>query len=70
MRTFIKGKLTAFDSVSAVILDIDTTSRRKELAWLDALQPYDESLPIVLMGLQSTTGTAPSSALTSRSPAD
>jgi hypothetical protein len=38
--------------VNAVILDIDTTSLEKELAWLDALQPYDESLPIVLIGLE------------------
>jgi len=48
----LQGKVERIDSVSAVILDIDTTSPEKELAWLDALQPYDESLPIVLMGLQ------------------
>lgn len=36
----------------AVILDIDTTSAEKELAWLDALQPSDESLPIIVLGLQ------------------
>ena len=48
----LQGKVERIDSVSAVILDIDTTSAEKELAWLDALQPYDESLPIVLMGLQ------------------
>jgi len=38
--------------VSAVILDIDTTSPDKELVWLGMLQPYDESLAIVLMGLE------------------
>lgn len=48
----LQGKGERIDSVSAVILDIDTTSAEKELAWLDALQPYDESLPIVLMGMQ------------------
>jgi DNA-binding NtrC family response regulator len=48
----LQGKVERLDSVSAVILDIDTTSAEKELAWLDALQPYDDSLPIVLMGLQ------------------
>jgi DNA-binding response OmpR family regulator len=48
----LQGKVEGIDSVSAVILDIDTTSAEKELTWLDALQPYDESLPIVLMGLQ------------------
>ena len=41
-----------FDSLSAVILDIDTTSPERELVWLGVLQPYDELLPIVLMGLQ------------------
>lgn len=48
----LRGKVEGFDSLSAVILDIDTTSAEKELAWLDALQPYDESLPIVLIGLE------------------
>jgi DNA-binding response OmpR family regulator len=48
----LQGKGERIDSVSAVILDIDTTSAEKELAWLDTLQSYDESLPIVLMGLQ------------------
>jgi len=52
LRT-LQGKVERFDSVSAVILDIDTTSPEKELAWLDALQPpYDEWLPIVLIGLE------------------
>ncbi|TKS59626.1 MAG: hypothetical protein EWM73_03283 [Nitrospira sp.] len=48
----LQGKGDRFDSLSAVILDIDTTSPEKELVWLDGLQAYDESLPIVLMGLQ------------------
>jgi DNA-binding NtrC family response regulator len=39
-------------SARAVILDIDTTSAEKELAWLDEFQPSDESLPIILLGLQ------------------
>jgi len=51
LRT-LQGKVGRIDSVSAVILDIDTTSPEKELAWLDALQPYDEWLPIVLIGLE------------------
>jgi len=51
VRTVL-DKVKRFDSLSAVILDIDTTSPEKELVWLDGLQAYDESLPIVLMGLQ------------------
>ena len=51
LRT-LQRKVERIDSVSAVILDIDTTSPEKELAWLDALQPYDEWLPIVLIGLE------------------
>lgn len=51
VRTLL-GKVERFDSLSAVILDIDTTSPEKELVWLGVLQPYDELLPIVLMGLQ------------------
>jgi len=39
-------------SASTVILDIDTTSAEKELAWLDSHQPYGESLPIIVLGLQ------------------
>ena len=46
------GEVERIDSVSAVILDIDTTSVEKELECLSGLLPYDESLPIVLMGLQ------------------
>jgi DNA-binding NtrC family response regulator len=52
LRT-LQGKVERNDSVSAVILDIDTTSAEKELGWLDALQPYDEWLPIIVMGLQA-----------------
>ena len=48
----LQGKVERIDSVSAVILDIDTTSPDKELVWLGMLQPYDESLAIVLMGLE------------------
>jgi DNA-binding NtrC family response regulator len=39
-------------SARAVILDIDTTSVEKELAWLDEFQPSDGSLPLILLGLQ------------------
>jgi DNA-binding NtrC family response regulator len=55
LRT-LQGKVERIDSVSAVILDdddIDTTSAEKELGWLDALHPYDEWLPIIVMGLQA-----------------
>ena len=51
LRT-LQGKVERIDSVSAVILDIDTTSPEKELVWLGMFQPYDESLAIVLMGLE------------------
>ena len=52
VNTLIKGDIDAIHSVSSVILDVDTTSPEKELAWLDAFRPYDESLPILLIGLQ------------------
>ena len=52
VKTLIKGDIDSIHSVSSVILDVDTTSPEKELAWLDALRPYEESLPILLMGLQ------------------
>lgn len=53
VNTLIKGKIDPIPSMSAVILDIDTTPAEKELAWLNnRFQPYDESLPIVLIGLQ------------------
>jgi len=52
VKTLMKGEIDRIPSINAVILDIDTTTAEKELAWLDALWPYDESLPIVFMGLQ------------------
>jgi CheY-like chemotaxis protein len=51
VRTLL-GEVARFDSLSAVILDIDTTAPAKELVWLGVLQPDDDFLPIVLMGLQ------------------
>jgi len=51
VRTLI-GEVVHIDSVSAVILDIDTNAAERELAWLSLLQPCCESLPIVLMGVQ------------------
>jgi DNA-binding response OmpR family regulator len=51
MRTLLTT-VERFDSLSAVILDSDTTSPEKELVWLGVLQPNDVLLPIVLMGLQ------------------
>ena len=51
LRTLL-GEVERFDSLRAVVLDIDTTSPEKELVWLGVLQPYDELLPIVLMGLR------------------
>jgi DNA-binding NtrC family response regulator len=53
VRTLMNADVDRIDSVNAVILDHDTTAAEKELAWLDALQPCEESLPIVLMGLQA-----------------
>ena len=51
VRTLI-DEIERIGSVSAVILDIDTTAAERELAWLNLLQPCHESLPIVLMGVQ------------------
>ncbi len=48
----LKDEVENICATRAVILDIDTTSAEKELAWLDALQPSNESLPIILLGLQ------------------
>jgi DNA-binding NtrC family response regulator len=48
----LKDEVGNIRSARAVILDIDTTSAEKELAWLDEFQPSDESLPIILLGLQ------------------
>jgi len=42
--------------LSAVIVDIDTLSEEKELALVELLQQYGESLHIVLMGLQIPDG--------------
>lgn len=52
VETLMKGVIDRMHSMYAVILDIDTTTAEKELTWLDALWPYDEQLPIVLIGLQ------------------
>jgi DNA-binding response OmpR family regulator len=51
VRTLI-GEVERVESVSAVILDIDTTAAERELYWLSLLEPCYESLPIVLMGVQ------------------
>ncbi len=51
VRTLI-GEIERIDSVSAVILDVDTTTAERELAWLNLLEPCSDSLPIVLMGVQ------------------
>ena len=51
VRTLI-GKVEHMESVSAVILDIDTTSAERELAWLNLLEPCCDSPPIVLLGVQ------------------
>ncbi len=40
-------------SAHVVILDMDTTAADKEVAWLDAQKPEDQSLPIVLIGVQA-----------------
>ena len=52
VKTLMKGEIDRIPSTNVVILDIDTTTAEKELAWLDALWPCSESMPIVLMGLQ------------------
>ena len=51
VRTLI-GEVERIDSVSAVILDIDTTAAERELAWLSLLEPCCDSPPIVLLGVQ------------------
>jgi DNA-binding response OmpR family regulator len=51
VRTLLGG-VERIDSVSAVILDIDTNPAERELMWLSLLEPLYESLPIVLMGVQ------------------
>jgi len=52
VKTLMKGEIDRMHYMNAVILDIDTTTAEKESAWLDALWPYSESLPIIFMGLQ------------------
>ena len=52
VKTIMQGETDRIQSMNAVILDIDTTTAEQELAWLDALWPYNESLPIVFIGLQ------------------
>ena len=52
VKTLMKGEIDRMHYMNAVILDIDTTTAEKEFAWLDALWPYSESLPIIFMGLQ------------------
>lgn len=51
--TLMNADVERIDSVNAVVLDHDTTAAERELAWLDTLQPCEESPPIVLMGLQA-----------------
>jgi DNA-binding response OmpR family regulator len=51
VRTLI-DKVEQIESVNAVIIDIDTTSAEKELAWLSLLEPCCDSPPIVLLGVQ------------------
>ncbi|MGH7183366.1 MAG: hypothetical protein ACREJN_15500 [Nitrospiraceae bacterium] len=51
VRTLI-GEVERIDSVISVILDIDTTYAEQELDCLGGFLSYDESLPIVLTGLQ------------------
>ena len=53
VRTLMNIDIEHIESVNAVILDHDTTAVEKELPRLDELHPYYESLPIVLMGLQT-----------------
>lgn len=48
----LTDKVEHMESVSAVILDIDTTSAERELAWLSLLEPDCDSPPIVLLGVQ------------------
>ena len=51
-ETSLKNAAAHIHSASAVILDVDTLSAEKELALLDLIRPYGDSLPVVLMGLQ------------------
>ncbi|HSF66400.1 MAG TPA: hypothetical protein VLA67_03120 [Nitrospiraceae bacterium] len=49
----LQGEVEPIPSVSAVILDIDTTAADQEVAWLDAREHDDGSLPVVLIGVQA-----------------
>ncbi|MDN5942885.1 MAG: hypothetical protein L0H94_13465, partial [Nitrospira sp.] len=51
VRTLI-DEVEHMESVTAVLLDIDTTSAERELAWLSLLEPGCDSPPIVLLGVQ------------------
>ena len=53
VNTLFNSGVEWIDSIDVVILDIDTTSAAKELALLDVLHPHDESLPVVLLALQT-----------------
>jgi len=48
----LRNAAAHIQSVSVMILDVDTLPVEKELALLDLIRPYGEPLPIVLMGLQ------------------
>ena len=52
-KTLLNGGGKQTDSIDVVILDIDTTSPAKELAWLDAAHPFPNLLPVVLLGLET-----------------
>jgi DNA-binding NtrC family response regulator len=52
VKTLQDEKVDHMDSMTTVILDIDTISVDHEVSWLKACHPYYDSLPIVLMGLQ------------------
>jgi DNA-binding response OmpR family regulator len=49
----LEGQVERIQSVSAVILDLDTVSADSEVAWLGLHGSSFESLPIVLLGLHS-----------------
>ena len=52
-RKTLLGEVGHLPSLSLVILDIDTTPADMEVAWLDTRGADDESLPIILMGVQA-----------------
>ena len=49
----LEGQVDQIDTVSVVVLDLDTVSTERELARLGLLRSSFESLPIVLLGLRS-----------------